>query len=92
VDKVISARLDEAVVDQLDRVTRRLGMTKKQFLEEAIRLRASNADRDRTADVWDETCGAWRRREAATTTIRRAREAFQAAMLRHRRRPGRPAR
>ncbi len=31
-----SIRLDEAILDELDRVTRRLKMTKKQFLEDAI--------------------------------------------------------
>ncbi len=42
-EKIFSARLDEAVLDELDRVTRRLAITKKQFLEEAIRMRASSS-------------------------------------------------
>jgi len=38
VDKIFSARLDEMAIDELNRCTRRLGLSKKQFLEEAIVL------------------------------------------------------
>ena len=39
-EKIFSARLDEAALDEMERVTRRLKMTKRRFLEEAIHLRA----------------------------------------------------
>jgi len=39
-DKVMSARLSEEAIAELDRASKKLGMTKKQFLEEAIHLRA----------------------------------------------------
>ena len=81
-DKVFSTRLDATVVDELDRMSRRLGVSKKQLIEEAIRLRVNRAGA-RTADVWEETCGAWRRRETPATTQRRARRAFESAMQRH---------
>jgi hypothetical protein len=35
-DKIMSARLDEAAVPEMDRVTRELKISKKRFLEEAI--------------------------------------------------------
>ena len=57
-DKIFSTRLDEAVLDELNRVTRRLGVTKRRFLEEAIRLRADQAGTTGDADVWAETLGA----------------------------------
>jgi hypothetical protein len=82
-DKVISARLDESAIVEMERVTRQLGMTKKRFLEEAIhghvqRLAASSAK-----DVWSETSGSWKRREAVAATVKKAREAFSAAYKRH---------
>jgi hypothetical protein len=77
--KIFSARLDEAVLDEMDRVTRKLGMSKRQFLEEAIQLRARGLGEDERVDVWAETLGAWRRAEPAQTTIRRARQAFRRA-------------
>lgn len=84
-DKVVSTRLDETVVDELNRATKRRGITKKQFLEEAIRVHAGRSKGKTEQDVWEETCGAWRRREPPSTTIRRARTAFNATMTRHRR-------
>ena len=45
-DKIISARLDESAIDEMERVVRRLGSTKKRFIEEATHLRA-RAGRDR---------------------------------------------
>jgi hypothetical protein len=84
-DKVLSARVDETVLDELDRVTKRRGITKKQFLEEAILGHAGSTDAAAVPDVWTETCGTWRRREAGSTTIRRVRQAFNASMTRHHR-------
>jgi hypothetical protein len=89
-EKIFSARLDEAILDELDRVTRRLGVTKKQFLEEAIRLRAQQVSSDTEKDVWAETSGAWKRAEEPQATIRKARRAFRRSFDRHHR--GRDAR
>jgi hypothetical protein len=75
--KIFSARLDEAVLDEMDRVTRKLRMSKRQFLEEAIHLRARGLSAERGDDVWSETLGAWNRHETSETTIRRARRAFR---------------
>ena len=77
-------RVDEAAIDELDRAARRLGLSKKRLVEEAIRLRVGHANENEATDVWAETCGAWRRRESPTRTIREARRVFQAAVERHR--------
>ncbi|MGH9316941.1 MAG: hypothetical protein ACRD1P_07540 [Thermoanaerobaculia bacterium] len=88
--KVFSARLDEAALDEMERVTRKLKMTKKRFLEEAIRLRARQLAQDQAGDVWGETLGAWNRKERPETTIRKARERFRRSFGRHH--PGKHAR
>ena len=75
--KVFSARLDESVLDEMERVTRRLKMTKRRFLEQAIQRQAKELAEQEESDVWGETLGAWTRREKPATTIRRAREAFR---------------
>jgi hypothetical protein len=77
--KIFSARLDEAALDEMDRVTRKLRMSKRQFLEEAIHLRARGLSAEHGDDVWSETLGAWSREEKPETTIRRARQAFRRA-------------
>ncbi len=84
-DKVISARLDEAVVDELERLSRRLGITKKQLLEEAIRLRTQQTGEQEDADIWAETSGAWKRKEAPADTVRAARKKFKEGFERHHR-------
>lgn len=81
--KIFSARLDEAVLDEMNRATRRVNMTKKQFLEEAIRARARELSAASQADVWEETRGAWKRRGRPATTVRAARTAFQRSIERH---------
>ena|SRR2546423_8942527 len=83
-DKVLSVRVDESAIDELDRAARRLGLSKKRLVEEAIRLRVREAKQDDTTDVWAETSGAWQRREPASQTVRKARRAFTAAIERHR--------
>ena len=60
-DRVISARLDEKIIEELDFATKRLRMTKKQFLEEAIRLRAKETRLEETLRIIDESFGAWKR-------------------------------
>jgi hypothetical protein len=87
-DRVFSARLDEAMVDELNRMTKRLGISKKQFLEEAIRLRLSRPSRGGARDLWAETCGAWRRSESPATTVRRTRRAFETSARRYQRPKG----
>lgn len=82
--KILSARVDESAIDELERTAHQLGISKKQFLEEAIHLRARQAERDGVKDVWSATLGAWKRRGSAKTTVRAARKAFNDAFHRHR--------
>ncbi len=84
-DRVVSARIDEAVVDEMERVTRQLGLTKKQFLEDAIRSRARKLSAKGMEDVWSATLGAWKRTEKAETTLRRGKKAFRVSFRRHHR-------
>ena len=81
--KIFSTRLEEATLHELERATRQLGMSKRQFLEEAIQLRAKAAQRHPSEDVWSETLGAWRRSEPPEATVRRARRAFERSVGRH---------
>lgn len=82
--KVFSARLDEAVLDEMERVTRKLKMTKRRFLEEAISRQAMDLAGSGESDVWSETLGAWNRKETPTATIRGARESFERSFVRTR--------
>ena len=83
-EKIFSARLDEAVLDEMERVTRKLKITKRRFLEEAIHLRARQLS-EGSDDIWSETLGAWKRSERPERTVRRAREEFEKSYGRQRR-------
>jgi hypothetical protein len=83
--KIFSTRLEEATIDELTRAARRLGVPKRQFIEDAIRQHAQALVGDSDGeDVWAETAGAWRRSESAKTTVARARRAFDKSFMRHR--------
>lgn len=84
--KIFSARLDEAVLNELERATQKLRLSKRAFLEDAIREHAAALLEAEDGDVWAETLGAWRRREQPETTIRRARRAFRETFSRRHRR------
>ena len=75
-DRIFSARLDEAVLDELERVTRKLKMTKRRFLEEAIHIRARQLQGADSRDAWSETLGAWNRDKRPETSVAEAREAL----------------
>jgi len=83
-DRVLSTRLDESIVDQLTRLSRHMRVSKKQVLERAISLFADSVEAEGKVDVLDRTFGAWHRRESAEHTVRHARAAFRQSMERHR--------
>jgi hypothetical protein len=68
-DKVLSTRLNEKAIAELTFATKKLGITKKQFLEEAIALRAKDTRLEEWRRILRETAGAWKRDETAEETI-----------------------
>ncbi len=81
-DKIFSARLDEAVLAEMDHVTHQHHMTKKKFLEEAIRRLAESMAQK---DVWAETRGAWKRKESAAAIVKEIKSSWQKNYSRHHR-------
>lgn len=84
-DKVFSTRLDLQVIGELERTTRKAGITKKKFLEEAILAHARLVSAEGSSDSWSDSFGAWKRRESVETTLRKGRSSFQKSMERHKR-------
>jgi antitoxin component of RelBE/YafQ-DinJ toxin-antitoxin module len=86
--KVISARIDEEAAALMDRVTEFLGITKRQFLEEAIRMRAREDEKERVRKAIEDSWGAWKRDEPPEETIRQMKEARRAGQEARNRRLG----
>lgn len=84
-DKVISARVNESTAHQLDSLAKRLRKSKKSILEEALQKYADSLDENGKMDVFEETCGIWKRDEPIEETVRKARSLFAESMNRYRR-------
>jgi hypothetical protein len=81
-DKVLSARVDEAVLARLNAEARRTGLSKKHILEEAITNYVRQAETRGGTSILRETSGAWNRREKPESTVEEARKAFRDSMNR----------
>ena len=82
-DRVLSARVDEAVYQRIGLLARELGTSKKAVIERAIRELAERVAGTSNADVLSVTHGAWAREEAVEDTVAAARAAFRDSMTRH---------
>lgn len=83
-DKILSARVEEAVIRTIGLLARKLGTSKKAVIERAVTELAANLDRD-GLDPLQLSCGAWQRDETPEETVDRARDAFRGDMQRHHR-------
>ena len=81
-DKILSARVDESTIHRIGVLARQMGTTKKAVIEEAIRLYGEKVQSGE-ADVFEQTLGAWSRRESPQRTVAKARQAFRDSMRRH---------
>jgi hypothetical protein len=82
-DRVFSARVDEAVVRKVSLLARLLGTSKKAVLERAINELADNVEDAGQQAVLGHTHGVWQRNEDVATTVREAKQAFDSGMKRH---------
>ena len=82
-DKVLSARIDEAVLHRLNMLASSLHMSKKAVLEGAIVAFAQKYEAEQEIDILDKTCGAWQRDGSADQLLAEGRQKFRQAMTRH---------
>ena len=84
-DKIFSTRIDESVAYRIEELAKRLKIPKKRVIEEAVLAFAERNEPENGSDVFEETCGAWKRRESPAKTIEKARKAFRESMERRQR-------
>ena len=82
-DKILSARVDESVVNRIGSLARRLHTSKKKILERAVEMYAAKIDNEQGFDVFQQTCGAWAREESAEQLVKAVRKTFRDSMRRH---------
>ena len=82
-DKILSARVDEAVIRHIGMLAKKLHVPKKAIIEKAIESYSRQVEAETKEDILSQTLGIWRRDEPAEETILKARRAFQESMERH---------
>lgn len=82
-DRILSARVDEATLRTLRQLAARRGTTQKAILNGAIAEYARKLEEE-GADWLAASHGCWKRREAPEKTIAKGRQAFRRSMRRHR--------
>jgi predicted transcriptional regulator len=84
-DKILSARVDEAIIRQIGRMAQKLHTTKKAVIEAAILYYVEKDKTKQPFDIFEETLGAWKRPEPPGETVKQVRQVFQESMKRHQR-------
>lgn len=76
-DRIFSVRIDESAADRIGTLARRLDISKKTVIERAIEMYAAHVDEAQHFDVFEQTCGAWSRKESAEQIEEAARKTFR---------------
>lgn len=84
-DKILSARVDESVIQRIGSLARQLNTTKKQVIEGAINLYAEKIEKEMKKDILDQTFGAWQREESTEETVNMVRKVLRDSMERYQR-------
>ena len=84
-DKIMSARVDEAVIRHIGMLAQKLGTSKKAVIENAIRHYLEEIQAKEGFDLLSETFGGWQRDESAAETVRHIKAAMRKSQERHKR-------
>ena len=84
-DKIMSTRMDEAVIQHIGLLAKRLGTSKKAVLENAVRYYLEKIEAEQGFDVLTHTLGSWQRDESATETVRRIKDTMRKTQERYKR-------
>lgn len=84
-DKIMSTRMDEAVIQRIGLLAKKLGTSKKAVIENAVRHYAEKIEADQGIDVLAQTFGSWQRDESAAETVASNKNAMRTSQERHKR-------
>ena len=82
-DKILSARVDEMILNKISFLAQKLHLSKKKVIEGAVQLYAQKMESAGDMNVFEQTSGAWNRKESADQTRKAVRSAFRKSMERH---------
>ncbi len=82
-DKILSARVDETILNKVSFLAQRLHVSKKKVIEGAVQMYAQRMESTGDMNVFAQTSGAWKRNESIDQTVTHAKSAFRKSMGRH---------
>ena len=84
-DKIMSTRMDESVIQHIGMLARRLGTSKKAVMENAVRFYSEKIEAEQGVDVLSHTFGSWQRDESTAETVKLIKDATRKSQERYRR-------
>lgn len=84
-DKIMSTRIDEAVIRHIALLAKMLGTSKKAVLENAVRCYVEKIEAEQGFDVLTHTFGSWQRDESAAETVRTIKKTMRKSQERYKR-------
>jgi len=84
-DKIMSTRMDEAIIRHIGMLAKKLGTSKKAVLESAVRHYAEKIEADQNFDVLTHTFGSWQRAGSVGETVRTIKSAMRKSQERYKR-------
>lgn len=87
-DKIFSTRLDEDLIQQIDRFVKSRSITKKSLVENALRAYIHGLNENLQLNMISQSFGAWQREETPEETLARGKDTFRRGFQRHKRRKG----
>jgi hypothetical protein len=84
-DKIMSTRMDEAVIRHIGLLAKKLGTSKKAVLENAVRYYAEKIEAEQDFDVLSHSFGSWQRDESAAETVQTIKRTMRKSQERYKR-------
>ena len=84
-DKIMSTRIDEAVIRHIGMLAKRLGTSKKAVLENAVRCYVEKIETEQGFDVLTDTFGSWRRDKYAAEPLQTIKDTMRNSQERYKR-------
>ena len=84
-DKIMSTRIDEAVIRHIGMLSKKLGTSKKAVLENAVRYYVEKIEAEQGFDVLTHTFGSWQRDKSAAETVHTFKDNMRKSQERHKR-------
>ncbi len=82
-DRILSARVDDVIVNKISFLAQKLHLSKKKIIEGAVRMYAREMESTADMNVFTQTSGAWKRSETVEETVHHAKNSFRMSMERH---------